>query len=142
VVTLTAKAGSGSTFASWTGACAGTSLTCAVNVTDSLTATATFVAATTGGGGGSGGGGGGSGTTQFTVQVGRSNTGTVTSDVPGINCGSTCSAKFNSGAAVTLTATPPAGKTFVSWGGACSGTQPSCTLTVNANLSVQANFSK
>jgi hypothetical protein len=31
---------------------------------------------------------------------------------------------------------------FVSWGGACSGTSPTCNLTVNSNLSVQANFSK
>ena len=43
---------------------------------------------------------------------------------------------------MTLTATPPAGKQFVSWGGACAGTANTCTVTVNANLSVQANFSK
>jgi hypothetical protein len=55
-------------------------------------------------------GGGGGGTPQFTPSVGRSNAGSVTSDVAGINCGSNCSAKFNSLAAVVLTATPPAGK--------------------------------
>jgi uncharacterized repeat protein (TIGR02543 family) len=140
VVTLTAKAGSNSTFGGWTGACTGTSLTCTVTITDALTTNATFTAAPAGGGGG--GGGGGSTTTQFTLQIGRSNTGTVTSDVTGINCGSTCSAKFNSGTVVTLTATPPAGKTFVSWGGACSGTQNTCAVTMSTNLSVQANFSK
>jgi uncharacterized repeat protein (TIGR02543 family) len=43
---------------------------------------------------------------------------------------------------VILTATPPAGKQFVSWSGACFGTVNTCTVTVNANLSAQANFSK
>jgi uncharacterized repeat protein (TIGR02543 family) len=43
---------------------------------------------------------------------------------------------------VTLTAVPPAGKTFVSWSGACSGTDPVCVVTVNANLSAKAAFSK
>ena len=52
----------------------------------------------------------------------RSNTGTVTSDIAGINCGSTCSAKYNAGTVVTLTATPAAGKTFLGWSNACSGT--------------------
>jgi uncharacterized repeat protein (TIGR02543 family) len=81
VVTLTAKAGSNSTFTGWTGACAGTSLTCDVTINDSLTATATFTAnAPTGGGGG-----GGSTSSQFTLQVSKSNTGSVTSDVIGID---------------------------------------------------------
>jgi DNA-binding beta-propeller fold protein YncE len=95
---------------------------------------------------GGGGGGGGTGTTQFTVSVGRSNPGTVIASPSGVdralNCGNACSAKFNAGTAISLVATPPAGKSFVSWGGACAGTAPTCDLTVNANLSVQANFSK
>src|SRR5439155_12046977 len=55
VVTLTAKAGSHSTFTGWTGACAGTALTCTVTIDDSLTATATFTANAPAGGGGGGG---------------------------------------------------------------------------------------
>lgn len=98
-----------------------------------------------GGGGGTGGGGGGAGT-QFTLSVGRSNPGTITATPAGVdralNCGNACSAKFNAGTAVTLTATPPAGKQFVSWGGACAGTVNTCTVTMNANVSAQANFSK
>ena len=147
-VTLTAKPSSNWTFAGWTGACAGTALTCVATVNDSVIAAATFTAIPAGGGGATGGGGGGAtggggGTaTQFTVSIGRSNPGTVTSDVTGINCGSTCSAKYNSGTIVTLTATPPAGKTFVNWSGACVGTVNTCTLAVNSNESVQAVFSK
>jgi hypothetical protein len=147
-VTLNAKPGSGSTFLGWTGACAGTAGSCAVTVNGGVNVGATFStpAAAGGGGGGGGGGAAGGGTTQFTLSVGRSNPGTVTATPNGVDralsCGSACSAKFNSGTAVTLTATPPAGKQFVSWGGACSGTANTCTVSVNANLSVQASFSK
>jgi NOL1/NOP2/fmu family ribosome biogenesis protein len=140
VVSLTAKAGSGSTFLGWSGACAGIGNTCSVTVNGAVNVAAAFSAP-------SGGGGGGSGSTaQFTLQVGRSNTGTVTATPAGVdralNCGGTCSAKFAAGTAVTLTATPPAGKSFVGWGGACAGTATTCTLAMNANTSVQANFSK
>ena len=134
-VTLTAKASAGSTFSQWSGACTGNASTCAVllNAANSVTATFTVVA---------GGGGGGGGTPSYTLSIGRSNPGTVTSDVAGINCGSACSAKFVSGTAVTLTATPPAGKTFASWAGACSGTTPTCSVSVVKDTSVQANFNK
>ena len=142
-VTLTAQPASNNSFAGWAGACTGAALTCNVAVNDELTAVATFTANAAGGGGG---GGGGTTTTTFTLSVGRSNPGTVIGTPNGndrqLNCGSACSAKFNSGTAVTLTATPPAGKTFASWGGACSGTATTCTVTVNSNLSVQANFNK
>ena len=139
VVTLTAKAGSNSTFTAWTGGCTGAGLTCDVTVGDAMTVNALFAANAPAGGGGGGGGGG---VSSFTLSIGRSNTGTVTSDIAGINCGNACSAKYNAGTVVTLTATPPAGKTFVSWGGACSGANNTCTLTINSNSSAQANFSK
>jgi hypothetical protein len=136
-VTLTAKAGSNSTFTGWTGGCAGAAPTCTVTIAASVSVNALFTLVPAGGGGGGGGG-----TTQFTLSIGRGNPGTVTSDVAGINCGNTCSAKYNAGTLVTLTATPPAGKTFVGWSNACSGTASTCTLTLNGNLSAQANFSK
>jgi len=148
LVTLTAKSASGSTFGGWSGACAGLGATCTVSAVGHVDVGAIFTAAVSGGGSGGGGGGGAGGgtTTQFTLSVGRSNPGTVTGTPTGtdraLNCGNACSAKFNSGTAVTLTATPPAGKQFVSWGGACSGTVNTCTVTMNANLSAQANFSK
>jgi hypothetical protein len=140
VVTLTAKVGSNSVFLGWSGACAGLGNTCVVTVNGAVNAGAAFSAP-------SGGGGGGGGTaTQYTLQVGRSNAGTVTATPTGtdraLDCGSTCSAKYNAGTAVTLTATPPAGKAFVGWGGACSGTATGCTVTMSTNVSVQATFSK
>lgn len=66
--------------------------------------------------------------------------GTVTSDLTGINCGSTCSAAFSTGASVTLTATPASGSTFTGWGGDCSGAG-TCTLTMDSAHVVRANFS-
>jgi hypothetical protein len=141
VVTLTAKAGSNSTFTGWSGACQGTGLTCAATITDVMNVNALFTANAAAPVGGGGGGGGG-GTAQFTLSIGHSNTGTVTSDLAGINCGSTCSAKYNGGTVVTLTATPPAGKSFVSWSGACAGISNKCTLTINSNVSATAAFSK
>ncbi|MBI2097676.1 MAG: hypothetical protein HYT46_01955, partial [Candidatus Vogelbacteria bacterium] len=47
---------------------------------------------------------------------------------------------FNSGAQVTLTATPAAGYAFSSWSGNCLGTNSTCILTMNANKSAYAHF--
>lgn len=139
VVTLTAQPASNNTFGGWTGACVGAALNCVVTINDSIGATATFNPVAAGGGGG---GGGTTATPVFTVSIGRSNPGTVTSDLAGINCGSACSAKFAQGVIVTLTATPPAGKTFASWGGGCSGTASICIFNVTKDTAVQANFNK
>jgi hypothetical protein len=145
-VTLTAKANSGSVFAGWAGACAGPG-NCTVTVNGANNATATFntvVAGGGGGGGGSGGGGGGTVTPPngFQLKVSTGNPGVVTSDVGGINCGSACQTTVAANTVVVLTAIPPAGKTFAAWSGACAGTANVCAVTVNANLSVKANFNK
>jgi hypothetical protein len=66
-------------------------------------------------------------------------TGTLTSAPAAITCGNTCSASFNSGTGVTLTATPDTGSTFSGWSGACTGSG-ACTVTVNAAKSVTATF--
>ena len=66
--------------------------------------------------------------------------GTVTSNLTGINCGSACSAAFTTGANVTLTATPAGGSTFTGWGGDCSGAG-ACQLTMDSAHVVTANFS-
>jgi hypothetical protein len=142
-VVLTAKANSGNSFLSWSGACVGNGATCTVTLDQEKSVAAQFTAAAAGGGGGgAAGGGGGGGATQFTLSVGRSNPGTVISSLPGISCGNTCSAKFAVASTVTLTATPPAGKTFVGWSGGCSGVAPVCDVTLTKDTSVQASFSK
>lgn len=152
VVTLTAKPASGFSFVGWTGACAGSNLTCAVPVNADVRVTATFAEipkATGGGGGGTttGGGGGGTTTTKFTLSVSTNSTGVITATPAGdkaINCGKDCSSKFNAGTVVTLTATPQAGKQFLGWTDAClaAGTNATCTVTMTANKTVKASFSK
>jgi subtilisin family serine protease len=67
--------------------------------------------------------------------------GTVTSSPGGISCGTSCTASFPSGTNLTLTASPDETSAFANWSGACSGTQPTCSLTLAASTSVTALFS-
>jgi len=121
LVTLGASASSGSRFDGWSGAgCSGTS-TCVVTMSTAQTVTASF----------------GSIVTTYPVTVTRSGTGTITSTPSGINCGATCTADFQSGGTVTLTAS---GGTFSGWGGACSGSGTTCTLSMTAARAVTATF--
>lgn len=75
----------------------------------------------------------------LTVAKAGAGSGTVTSSPSGIDCGSTCSASYSSGASVMLTAVAASGSTFAGWSGACSGTG-ACTLSMTAARSVTATF--
>jgi hypothetical protein len=121
-VTLTAAANPSSNFTGWSGACTGTG-TCQVTMNAAKSVTATFTLKT------------------FALSVSKTGngTGTVASSPSGISCGATCSASFNSGTSVTLTATPDAGSGFTAWSGACSGAG-SCLVTMDAAKSVTAAF--
>lgn len=62
-------------------------------------------------------------------------------DLP-LSDGSTCTAAFDSGASVILTATAASGSAFSGWGGeGCSGTGI-CTVTMGADRTVTATFSR
>jgi phospholipase C len=85
------------------------------------------------------------------LSVAVSGGGTITSSPAGISCssdyGSTCGFVFTAGTQVTLTATPNSGSTFTDWSGASNtpgacgnSTSPTCTITVNSDEYVQANF--
>ncbi|MBU6337861.1 MAG: hypothetical protein KGR19_08645 [Acidobacteria bacterium] len=80
--------------------------------------------------------------TPYTLDVSRlgSGSGTVTSSDGQIDCGSVCTATFLDGDLVTLTASSASGSKFAGWGGACSGTAPTCTVTMDAAKSVTASF--
>ncbi|MBI2974830.1 MAG: hypothetical protein HYY43_04500 [Deltaproteobacteria bacterium] len=66
--------------------------------------------------------------------------GTVLSSPAGINCGTTCLAMFNSGTHVKLTATPDPHFIFSGWGGDCTGTLNSVTITMNTYKKCIAKF--
>ncbi|MCB1920716.1 MAG: DUF4214 domain-containing protein [Candidatus Competibacteraceae bacterium] len=66
--------------------------------------------------------------------------GVIVSDPASIHCGATCTAHFNSGDSVTLTATPDAGYSVSGWSGDCAGTSNRCTLTMDAAKNVTALF--
>ncbi|MGA9033123.1 MAG: InlB B-repeat-containing protein [Sulfuricaulis sp.] len=130
-VTLTAAAASGYSFSGWGGACSGTSATCKLTITDRRRVTATFsqnVVIST--------------LVNYALTVSKSGSGTVTSSPAGINCGTSCSASYASGANVTLTAAAASGYSFSGWIGACSGTSASCTVSINAARSVAATFNQ
>jgi hypothetical protein len=64
----------------------------------------------------------------------------VASTPSGIACGATCTASFQQGSQITLTAVSANGSTFAGWsGGGCSGDQ-SCSVTLGANTTVNASF--
>jgi hypothetical protein len=65
--------------------------------------------------------------------------GYVTSSPTGINCTVNCIVQLAGNSNVTLTATAAAGSVFAGWSGACGGIG-SCTLTMNSQKSVTANF--
>lgn len=127
-VTLTAKASSNSTFTAWSGDCIGAQATCTFTITGENNVTANFDLVAAGGGGGGGGGG----TVSYKISISRNGSGTVTTDP--------ATASFAPGTVVTLTATPSAGQPWIGWGGACAGTSPTCSLTMDADKSVTANF--
>ncbi|OGV97821.1 MAG: hypothetical protein A2W53_04615 [Nitrospinae bacterium RIFCSPHIGHO2_02_39_11] len=77
----------------------------------------------------------------LTVTTSGTGSGNVTSSSAGINCGSDCSKAYESGTSVTLTAAADSGSVFTGWGDGCSGTD-TCTITINADTSVTANFNK
>src|SRR5580658_6266072 len=127
-VTLTATAGANSTFAGWTaGGCSGNSPTCTLTLSASQQVTASFNAIPS--------------PAVLSVSLAGTGTGTIGSAPSGINCAPTCSASFASGTQVTLTATAGANSSFAGWAGSgCSGTNPTCTLTLIASQQVTATF--
>ena len=80
--------------------------------------------------------------TELTVVKTGTGEGSVISDPAGISCGESCSANFNEGAAVTLTATAGTGSEFAGWEGCASTTETTCTVVMDAVKSVTATFNQ
>jgi len=122
-LTLTATPDPGAVLLGWTGACAGagTSPSCDVVALGDVTASARFGY-------------------PLSVDLTGTGGGTVTSSPPGIDCGSDCQETVVAGSTVTLEADPDSASAFDGWGGACAGTDPTCTVNVSAVTEVSASF--
>ncbi len=86
-------------------------------------------------------------TSLLSVSGSGTGSGTVTSNVGGVNCTSgpgglsgTCATSLANNSSVTLTATPAGGNTFNGWSGACSGSLTTCSLSMTGAKSVGAAF--
>lgn|GEM_PF-385050 len=123
-VTLSASPAANSTFTGWSGACSGTG-DCEVAVDRARDVTSTFTLKTY----------------ALSVTKAGPGSGTVMSTPSGISCGSTCRARFDHGAVVTLSALPGSSSTFTGWGGACSGTAD-CQVTLDQARAVTATFTR
>jgi glucose/arabinose dehydrogenase len=75
------------------------------------------------------------------VEKQGTGTGTVTSSPAGINCGSTCSARYEVGKLVKLTAVPGSGSEAATWKGCDTVTGGVCEVTMSAAKEVTATFS-
>jgi hypothetical protein len=131
-VTLTASAAGGSAFTGWGGGAAGcgTSPTCSVAINaGTIAVTAGFADLPT-----------------LTVDVNSSfGDPSVSISNPAMTCTDSCTNDYPTATTVTLRANFDASncEQFDGWSGACFGTiGTTCTLTVNANLSTSAGFSK
>ena len=79
---------------------------------------------------------------RFTLNVNKAGlgSGTVTSNDGSINCGATCTASYNSGTVVTLTAAPALLNVFTGWDGCDTVSDTTCTVTMSRARSVTASF--
>jgi hypothetical protein len=76
---------------------------------------------------------------QSPLALTLSGPGTVSADVPGLQCAATCTTTWNAGQRLALTATPSAGAKLVRWSGACTGAA-GCNLSVAPGTAVSALF--
>jgi len=83
----------------------------------------------------------GSGPFALTVSVSPSGSGTVLSAACTTGSTGGCNGSVPANTSVTLTASAASGFTFSGWsGGACAGTNPTCSFTMTAGQVIQANF--
>jgi uncharacterized repeat protein (TIGR02543 family) len=125
-VTFTAFPYYGYKFSGWSGACTGTT-PCSVIMTGAKSATAKFTELPT---------------KKVNFTLSGSGNGYISPDQQNrFSCGAkSCSGGFAVGTSITYTAIPDDYSLFAGWSGACSGTDPSCTLKITKDLSIGAKF--
>ncbi len=128
VVSVTATANTGYHFAVWSGGtCSGTDPNvCSATMNADRTVEANFAIDLV----------------ALGVTFPGTGSGTVTSAPAGISCSSApCSSSFAYNSSVTLTAAPTLpGSVFTGWGGDCTGSSSTCSLTMTVTRNVTATF--
>src|SRR5437867_1279715 len=76
----------------------------------------------------------------LTVSTAGTGSGTVSSSDGSISCPGTCTAAYNGGTSVTLTATPGTGSIFAGWTGCDTVLDTTCTVTMSASRLVTATL--
>jgi hypothetical protein len=76
---------------------------------------------------------------QYPLAVTIAGPGSVTSDLPGIECPGACSIAWDRGTSVKLIPSARSGARFAGWSGACSG-RSGCTVAVDEAMNVKATF--
>ena len=125
-VDLTVTTSDSSDFVGWEGACTGSSPTCSLTMDAGKNVTATFRSKNN--------------RANLDVSLGGAGGGSVSSQPFGIQCAGSCSGGFDKGTMLTLTAVPDSTSVFSGWTGACTGAARTCTLTLTADVQVNANF--
>ncbi|MGA2654307.1 MAG: hypothetical protein ABSF28_27620, partial [Terracidiphilus sp.] len=130
-VTLTAPAtAGGNNFSSWTGCTTASTVTCTVALNSNMTVTANYVTPTYG----------------LTVNSSDPTSGVAIHAAPADNSGNSFgqtpyTLTYNAGASVTLTApATSAGNNFSSWTGCTTASTVTCTVALNSNMTVTANY--
>jgi hypothetical protein len=134
-VRLTATAKSGHTFKGWNPGCEPTNqATCTISVEDQPTwAGAIFdndkapqLPTTI--------------KVEFQLKRGGNGSGKITASK--LDCGSSCSAKYDYGQSVSLAAKADTGSVFDGWNGVCAKTETTCTFPAGPITSIKASFAK
>ena len=124
IVTLTATAATGSTFAGWIGCDSASGATCTVTMNTARAVTATFDLQ------------------RVVLTVSKTglgaDMGSVSSSPSGINCGGDCYEPYNFDTVVTLTASPSI--LLTGWSGCDSVSGATCTVRMTSARSVTASF--
>jgi hypothetical protein len=125
VVTLTAAPAAGYELTGWGPACTGTAATCTITVKAATMVNVTFALI--------GAPPAPPPVTSFKLVMKINGKGTVSSNPTGTS--------FATGTVVTVSAVPDPIATWTGWTvGGCSGLALTCTVTINADTTVQANF--
>jgi len=120
-VAVTATPSNGYRFTGWSGASNDTAVTVTITMDDNQTLTANFVSTSAN-----------TATYTLSVNVTPANSGNILREPNKV--------RYNAGETVTVTADPMDGYTFTGWTGNVNKTDNSVTITMNGNMTLNANF--